>query len=205
MAVFESWHVRSRGRECSVTHRSFDKGEKIITALFPDPETSGYLRKDYCAGGWELREGPELSPFSFWKNVFETPVAVENSGSSLKMGAEAMLSKLIFEDENDTENTRYILAIMLERRKLLRETDSQRTPSGILRIYEHRKSGEIFIVKDPDIPLDRVESVQNEVFSMLENYGRSRDDRETTDALAGVQISAPSNETSAPGNISSDA
>jgi hypothetical protein len=61
---------------------------------------------------------------------------------------------------------------MLERQKLLRETDSQRTPTGILRVYEHRKTGEIFLIRDPNIPLSEVESVQKEVFELLENNGR---------------------------------
>ncbi len=56
---------------------------------------------------------------------------------------------------------------MLERQKLLRETDSQPTAGGILRIYEHRKTGEVFIVKDPNIPLDKVEQIQNEVIELL--------------------------------------
>jgi len=38
---------------------------------------------------------------------------------------------------------------MLERKKLLRETDNQPTNNGILRIYEHRKTGEVFIIRDP--------------------------------------------------------
>jgi len=62
--------------------------------------------------------------------------------------------------------------VMLERRKLLRETDSQRTPNGILRVYEHRKTGEVYLIRDPDIPLSEVESVQNEVIVLLENNGR---------------------------------
>jgi hypothetical protein len=56
---------------------------------------------------------------------------------------------------------------MLERQKILRETDTQPTPTGILRIYEHRKTGEIFIVKDPNIPLDEVEKFQLEVMELL--------------------------------------
>jgi len=61
---------------------------------------------------------------------------------------------------------------MLERQKLLRETDSQRTPNGILRVYEHRKTGEVYLIRDPDIPLSEVEAVQNEVIILLENNGR---------------------------------
>ena len=65
----------------------------------------------------------------------------------------------------------YILAVMLERQKLLRETDNQRTPNGILRVYEHRKTGEVYLIRDPDIPLAEVEAVQNEVVVLLENNG----------------------------------
>ena len=90
-----------------------------------------------------------------------------------KLSAEEILQRLVEEDEDHTENARFILAVMLERQKLLRETDHQRTPSGILRVYEHRKTGEVFIVKDPNIPLSEVETVQNEVFALLENNGRS--------------------------------
>ena len=50
--------------------------------------------------------------------------------------------------------------------------DSQPTATGIIRIYEHRKSGDVFIVKDPNIPLSEVEKVQDEVAILLENGGR---------------------------------
>ncbi len=56
---------------------------------------------------------------------------------------------------------------MLERQKLLRETDTQPTTGGTLRIYEHRKTGEVYIVKDPNIPLAQVEEIQNEVIELL--------------------------------------
>jgi predicted ATP-grasp superfamily ATP-dependent carboligase len=76
------------------------------------------------------------------------------------------------EDADHTENTRYILAVMLERRKILVETDTQRTPTGILRIYENRKSGEIYIVKDPNISLSQVDALQQEVVEFLESQSR---------------------------------
>jgi hypothetical protein len=171
MAIAENWHVRSRGRECAATQRAFVDGETIVTALFPDPESSGYLRRDYCAEGWESRPDDGEKVFSFWRTTYAAAQAHEPTAVE-KLSAEEILQRLVEEDEDHTENTRYILAVMLERQKLLRETDSQRTPSGILRVYEHRKTGEVFIVKDPDIPLSEVEAVQNEVFILLENNGR---------------------------------
>jgi hypothetical protein len=91
----------------------------------------------------------------------------ENQPVVTKQSAEELLKKLVEDDLEHTENTRYILAVMLERQKLLRETDTQPTSNGILRIYEHRKTGEVFIVKDPNIPLDEVEKIQLEVMELL--------------------------------------
>ncbi|HSP41477.1 MAG TPA: hypothetical protein VLO11_01275 [Luteolibacter sp.] len=172
MAYAESWHVRSRSRECAATEKPFSDGEIIVTALYPDPESSGYLRRDYTTGAWDALPDDAEQPFSFWKTAYRAPVSDGEEDPMEKLSAEELLRRLVDEDEEHTENTRYILAVMLERQKLLRETDSQRTPNGILRVYEHRKTGEVFLVRDPDIPLDQVEAVQNEVAILLENNGR---------------------------------
>jgi hypothetical protein len=173
MAYAESWHVRSRARECATTQRVFTDGETIVTALFPDPESSGYIRRDYGLEAWNQRPADAEKPFSFWKTTFAAPTGAPVEDFTEKLSPEEILVRLVEEDEDHTENTRYILAVMLERQKILRETDHQRTANGILRVYEHRKTGEIFLIRDPDIPLSQVEAVQNEVFALLENNGRS--------------------------------
>jgi len=173
MALAESWHLRSRSRECAATGRPFTDGEAIITALFPDPESSGYLRKDYSIEAWHERDGDEEKPFSFWRAIYQAPLGTgEKPAMVEKENAEELLKRLVEEDEDHTENVRYILAVMLERQKLLRETDTQRTPTGILRVYEHRKTGEVFIIKDPDIPLSKIDEVQGEIILLLEGGGR---------------------------------
>jgi hypothetical protein len=172
MAFAETWHVRTRSRECAATGRAFADGETIVTALYPDPESSGYLRRDYALEAWNELPDDTERPFSSWKTTFSAPTGNEKDNPVEKLSAEELLHRLVVEDEDHTENTRYILAVMLERRKLLRETDNQRTPTGILRVYEHRKTGEVYLIRDPDIPLDQVETVQNEVIILLENNGR---------------------------------
>ena len=96
---------------------------------------------------------------------------------------EALLTSLIEQDEAHTENTRYILAVMLERKKILVETDSQKTGTGLLRIYQHRHSGEVFIVKDPMIPLREIAPLQEEVQRLL-----SPDDPPPATAATGPTI-----------------
>ena len=172
MALAESWHVRTRSRECAATERPFEDEEAIVTALFPDPESSGYLRRDYTVEAWEQRGDDEEVPFSFWRSVYHVPESETREDPIKQLSPEELLERLIEEDQEHTENTRYILAVMLERKKLLRETDSQEMSNGIMRVYEHRKSGEVYLVRDPNIPLEQVEAIQEEVFVLLENNGR---------------------------------
>lgn len=172
MALIESWHVRSRSRECAATGRAFIEGETIVTALYPDPESSGYLRRDLGLEAWNALAADAAPPFSHWKTTFCSPVNEDASHPAAKLSAEEILHRLVVEDEDHTENTRYILAVMLERQKLLRETDQQHTPNGILRVYEHRKTGEVYLIRDPNIPLAQVEAFQHEVILLLENNGR---------------------------------
>ena len=168
----ESWHVRSRARECAATAKAFADGDAVVTALHTDPESSGFLRRDYLLDAWQSLPEYERRAFSFWKSVYTPPPQEGREDPVEKLSAEELLRRLVEEDAAHTDNKRYILAVMLERQKLLRETDCQRTPSSILRVYEHRKTGEVLIIRDPDIPLDRVESVQAEVALMLEHQGR---------------------------------
>ncbi len=172
MALAESWHVRSRSRECTATQRPFEDEEAIVTALFPDPESSGYLRRDFCIDAWEARGEDDEAPFSFWRSSYHLPDSETKEDPIKQLSPEELLERLIEEDQEHTENTRYILAVMLERKKLLRETDSQEMPNGIMRVYEHRKTGEVYLVRDPNIPLEEVEKVQEEVFVLLDNNGK---------------------------------
>ncbi len=75
MALPESWHVRARSRECAATQHTFTDGETIVTALYPDPESSGYLRRDYSADAWKALPDDTEPAFSFWKTTFPAPTA----------------------------------------------------------------------------------------------------------------------------------
>jgi len=62
----------------------------------------------------------------------------------------------------------YVLAVMLERSKILVERDAKEQPDRtIIRIYEHRRTGESFIVLDPRIRLENLGDVQSEVVALL--------------------------------------
>ena len=164
----EPWSIKTRSRECAGSGIAFEDGQAIYAALFLDPESSGYLRKDYSAESWEARTEDQAPPFSQWQTTYEAPVIEEKAEAVVQDDPETLLRRLVEEEEEHTENARYILAVMLERQKLLRETDTQELPSGILRVYEHRKTGDVYLIKDPQIALADVELVQDEVRALLD-------------------------------------
>jgi hypothetical protein len=64
-------------------------------------------------------------------------------------------------------NVRYVLAILLERKKTLKQVDVREGPAERILIYEHARTGEAFIVGDPRLKLDQLDSVQEEVYALL--------------------------------------
>jgi hypothetical protein len=174
MAITQEWKIRTRSHECGHTGVVFADGDPLYTALFEDPETGLLSRKDFSVSAWEeLHES--LTPFSFWKSQFEEPVEKTTTKNVVeKEGAETLLRRLVEDEEESTENARYILALMLERKKTLKQTDSRKTDTGKLLIYEHAVSGEVFIVRDPELKLSEIESVQDEVAVLLGGKARGK-------------------------------
>ena len=61
----DSWHIKSRAHQCSISEKPFNDGEPFFTAIFPDPESDGYLRLDFSQEAWDDRDAEGPSPFSF--------------------------------------------------------------------------------------------------------------------------------------------
>ena len=78
-----------------------------------------------------------------------------------------MLRRLIDENDPSSENARYILAVMLERKKILLPVDVKEEKKSKMLFYEHHKTGEAFIVRDPILKLDEIDNIQEEVSEWL--------------------------------------
>ncbi len=177
MGIILDWKIRSRNPKCEHTGKDFVDGEKFYTCIFEGTEEEGFVRRDYAASVWEeVKPKLDPKPFSRWKSVFEVPVVEEDKDAIQDNSAEGMLRRMLDEDDPTTENTRYILALMLERKKTLLPVDVKETETRRLLFYEHKDSGDVFIVADPRLKLDELESIQAEVAFLL-----SREDDEGSD------------------------
>ncbi len=160
------WNIRPRGRCCNVCDTRFDDGQECVSTLFASE--AGYDRLDYCLPCWEKRTDSR-TPFSLWQGAFaRPPESSVNTEPMPRETAESLLRRLVALEDPANANVVYILAVMLERKKQLVERDTKpREGGGILRVYEHRPSGDTFVVLDPQLRLDEIGAVQQQVIAML--------------------------------------
>lgn len=163
----QHWNIRSRTHHCALTNRPFEEGEKHHTAIYFDTGTGELMRRDICNEAWE-QEISERTPLAHWKSVYEKTVTEAKPEITPKESAIVLLQRLIDEDQSHTEHARYILALMLERKRVLTPTATKENDEGHrLLFYENRKTGDVYMVRDPELRLDEIASVQEEVASLL--------------------------------------
>lgn len=163
------WHIQSRAHACQRSGRQFQDGETYHTLLL-DTKV-GFERMDLCVeafkeGGAELLAKSNL--VSHWKGVYEAPPPVPPEAIR-RDDAESLLRKLLERREERHAAAAYILAVMLERKRILRVKGQSRDNGRRIFIYEHPKSGDLFSIADPDLQLDQLEAVQRDVAHLLEH------------------------------------
>ncbi len=159
----EEWNVRAPEGVCHACHRELADGESFNSQLI-FVTGQGYARRDFCAQCAPASDGTVVSS---WRTQFHAaPPAAE---PPLKREtAESLLRQLVENPQPQDANLIYVLAVMLERQRLLVERDVQVMDDGARRrVYEHRKTGEIWIISDPGLRLSDLEHVQAEVVARL--------------------------------------
>lgn len=162
----QEWNIRSRGHECSFCAKPLVDKAPVVSAL---RETeSGYERFDCHPECWKT-QSRDWEPFSQWDGVYFAPVKESKRQEPLKKeDAGELLRKLVTLDDPSMKNVVYVLAVMLERSKILVERDAKEQPDGsIRRVYEDRKNGDTFVILDPRLRLENLGEVQQQVVALL--------------------------------------
>jgi hypothetical protein len=157
----ENWRVQKCAKQCTQCAKEFEDKETLFSKLvFDDGE---YVRLDLCKGCWDKDD----SGLSSWKTTFIVPPPPQEEAVK-KENAESLLRRLIAKENEEDLNAIFILTVMLERKKILVEKDVKTSDDDRkLRIYEHKKTNESFMVIDPQLKLDELEQVQEQVVALL--------------------------------------
>jgi hypothetical protein len=163
------WNIQSRAHACTACGKSFADKEAYHTLLFD--ERADLHRLDICQSCWQKQYsdgGRDRKGFvSYWQGVYEAPVP--QAEAIQKETAESLLRKLIELNDPHYIPAGFILAVMLERKRLLRVKEQLVRDGHRVFIYEQPKTGDVFTIIDPNLQLNQLEQVQHDVAALLEH------------------------------------
>ncbi len=163
------WNIQSRAHTCEACAQPFADKQHYHTLLLDEP--SGLRRSDICEPCWQKQTAADQRSragfISHWQGIFEVPPPVTEVIQ--KGSAESLLRQLIEQNDPGHGPAAYILAVMLERKRLLKVKEHFKRDGHRVFVYEQPKTGDIFTIVDPDLRLDQLEAVQKDVAHLLEH------------------------------------
>ncbi|HUI05729.1 MAG TPA: hypothetical protein VL486_01855 [Verrucomicrobiae bacterium] len=175
------WDIQSRADTCAACQRPFADKEVYHTLLRMD--ANGYQRRDLCGACYAnaSRDGV----LSYWQGEYKLP-APPPPEPIQRETAETLLRKLVESTDPAHAAARYILAVMLERKRILKHRDTVREKDGNeLLVYEHARTGESFTIPDPHLRLEQLAQVQQEIAAVLHPTPESAEAEPATELSPG--------------------
>jgi hypothetical protein len=170
LLMMNEWNIQGRAHNCQACEKTFVDRQGYHTLLFD--EKHDFRRLDVCEQCWESQYSQganERKGFvSYWQGVYEAPPPAPPDPIQ-KENAESLLRKLIELNEPKYAAVGYILAVMLERKRLLKVREQVLRDGQRIFVYEHPRSGDIFTIVDPNLQLRQLEQVQHDVAALLEH------------------------------------
>jgi hypothetical protein len=165
----QEWNIKTRATACSACQENFVNGQPYHTRLiFLEQD---YSRGDFCEKCWKVEVAAQPR-YSSWKGYFKMP-PTEPDHRIKKETAETLMRDLIAANDPEKKSVIYILAVMLERQRMLIEREIKTLENGTrVVIYEHKKTGETFAITDPQLKLTALDAVQKDIMELLTGQGK---------------------------------
>lgn len=157
----EQWKVERTAGVCAGSGKTLEPGEEYYAALL-DTQT-GFERRDFCAEYWE-NEKPER--YSFWKTVIPQP----NEKKKLFVDDSVLMNffeRLADETDELKVNFRFVLALILMRKRKLKYEDSRREDNKEIWTMRFVRETETHQVINPELDDDQIEQVSQELSAIF--------------------------------------
>jgi len=159
--MMTDYRIGPMTRRCAVTGRELQPGERFYTALVD--EDGNLVRHDYAPEAWQ---GPPAGAFSFWAGKVPTATGATKPRFDDDL-LEECFQRLQAQDDPAKANFRYVVALLLIRRKRYhfeRSTIEEETEWLVLR---HPRTGQQVRVLNPRLDDEQMQQTQKEVFEVL--------------------------------------
>ena len=155
------WAITRGEKKCASCGREFEERESYYSALYD--RTNAFERLDFCTQCWN-GEKPEM--FSFW----QTQIPPKEEKRKLLVDDDVLLDFFVRLEGATDElkvNFRYILGLILMRRRVLKFGDVKRTDEGEFLVLEMKKERTRFEVLNPQLDEEKILRVTEEVGKIL--------------------------------------
>jgi hypothetical protein len=181
------WNIQSRASACEACAQPFADRQPLHT-LLSDEHAEKLRRMDICEACWQSQfsDGARQRKgfISHWQSIYEAPAA--HADAIHRETAETLLRKLIEQNDPQHAPAMFILAVMLERKRVFKVKEQIVHDGKRVFIYEQPGTGDVFTIADPDLHLDQLEVVQRDVAALLE-HGLNPPETTAENPAAGVE------------------
>ena len=164
------WNIQSRASACEACAQPFADRQPLHTLLF-DEHAENLRRMDVCEGCWQnqFSDGARQRKgfISHWQSIYEAPAPPADPIH--RETAETLLRKLIEQNDPRYAPAMFILAVMLERKRVFKVKEQIVRDGRRVFIYEQPGTGDVFTIADPNLRLDQLEQIQHDVAALLEH------------------------------------
>jgi len=149
---------------CAHCNKQLQEEEEHFSSLC-DAKTE-YVRRDYCLQCWPEAQSSDDQRVSFWRT--RVPKAEEEKKQFVD---DDVIFNFFMRLENETEpskrNFRYVLGLLLMRKKTLKFDDIRRDDGGEALVLTDRKTGEEYVVYDPHLTEKQIDGVTEQLSQIL--------------------------------------
>jgi hypothetical protein len=155
------WKIGKPSGTCEKCQSDFAGGERYHSAIFDTGEC--FRRRDYCESCWE--QGPPENAFSTWQTHVprkeEQRLLVDDSVIF------DFFNRLAGSDEPTRINFRYILALVLMRKRILKFENVEHRDDHDILVLRRAGTDTTYDVIDPKLSEDQIAQVQADIGQIL--------------------------------------
>jgi len=156
------WDISKTSLVCAACNKEFAEEQEIFSALYD--EQQGFVRRDYCIGCHPSQD--QAAVFSFW----HTRIPPHDAPVRRFVDDEVihdLFRRLEGHDDPGKRNFRYVLALLLMRKKVLKFREFRRDEKGDVLLLQDRLTDAVHTVVDPDLSEEQIEQVTEEIGQVL--------------------------------------
>lgn len=158
----QSYEIAPNSRVCCVSGRPLRPGDVYYSVVLDT--VTGLVRRDYAAAEWT---GPPEGAIGFWRGTIPETVQAPKRGPVPVERMLAFFDEMGEPTEPERQPLRYVLALLLLRRKALRLQGMESGHDSEQMVLEHVRTKKSYRVSDQQLSDEQIAALEAELAEVL--------------------------------------